>query len=280
MATTIKTKWLATSLLMSGLAVNTTSWAADNSIYIQQSGDNSTVSMTQDGAGNVVRGIQGVGTDNTTPALIVGNGNNVTVSQIGQGNTLDFGIQTSVQAGATNGNTYNYTISGNNSTAIIDSNRDNRNSSASNIVNVSQTGDYSNANVNVLGGLNNVSDTTVGGSHNSVVNTVNGNSNTQTVNVSNGGYNAITVNQGVGGSAASSPALVTTNNNGSATVTVVGASNTVNVQQTGSTNTTTVSLTGSSNTANVNQNAVTGNTVVSLVSVGNGNQFTISSAAH
>ena len=46
--------------------------AADNSIYIDQAGDNSTISVTQDGAGNTVRGIQGVGTGNTTPAIIRG----------------------------------------------------------------------------------------------------------------------------------------------------------------------------------------------------------------
>ena len=39
----------------------TTAFAADNSIYIDQSGDNSTIDITQTGAGNVVRVIQGVG---------------------------------------------------------------------------------------------------------------------------------------------------------------------------------------------------------------------------
>ena len=45
------------------------SFAADNSIYIDQSGDNASVTITQDGAGNVVRGIQGVGSSNTTPEI-------------------------------------------------------------------------------------------------------------------------------------------------------------------------------------------------------------------
>ena len=45
--------------------------AADNSIYIDQSGNNATVNITQDGAGNVVQGIQGTGTSNTTPATIL-----------------------------------------------------------------------------------------------------------------------------------------------------------------------------------------------------------------
>jgi len=29
--------------------------AADNSIYVDQAGDNSTITMTQDGAGNIIR---------------------------------------------------------------------------------------------------------------------------------------------------------------------------------------------------------------------------------
>ena len=49
------------------------SYAVDNSIYIDQSGDSSTISVTQDGAGNVVRGIGG--SDNTTRANIYGNSN-------------------------------------------------------------------------------------------------------------------------------------------------------------------------------------------------------------
>ena len=57
----------------------TTAFAADNSIYIDQSGDNSTIDITQTGAGNVVRGIQGVGTGNTTRAKIYGD-SNATVS--------------------------------------------------------------------------------------------------------------------------------------------------------------------------------------------------------
>ena len=39
-------------------------FGADNSIYIDQSGDNSTIDITQTGAGNVVRGIQGAGSSN------------------------------------------------------------------------------------------------------------------------------------------------------------------------------------------------------------------------
>ena len=49
-----------------------TAQAVDNSIYVDQAGDNAAVTITQDGAGNVVRGLPGVGTSNQTPAKIYG----------------------------------------------------------------------------------------------------------------------------------------------------------------------------------------------------------------
>lgn len=261
------------------------SMALDNSIYIQQSGNNGEINMTQDGAGNVIRGIQGVGTDSTTPALIIGNANTVTVNQIGTSNTLDMGIQTSVQNGATGGNQFSYSIYGNNGTAIIDSNNDNKNSSASNSISVTQTGDFAYANVNVLGGLNVVSATTSGGSYNSVTSTVNGNYNTQTISINEGGNNSVTINQGIGGSAIplTTSGLVgpgTASNNSSANLSISGASNIVAISQTGGANTTVVSMVGSSNNANIVQSAIAGNTTVNLNSSGNGNVFNITSINH
>ena len=82
--------------LLASLFICNMAFSADNSIYITQSGNNTTVTMNQDGAGNVVRGIQGTGTNNTTPASIVGNTNTVTVNQVGTGNTLDFGVNTGI----------------------------------------------------------------------------------------------------------------------------------------------------------------------------------------
>jgi hypothetical protein len=39
------------------LSISAISWATDNSVYIDQAGDNSTITMTQDGAGNRIKGI-------------------------------------------------------------------------------------------------------------------------------------------------------------------------------------------------------------------------------
>jgi hypothetical protein len=69
-------------------AVMLSSGAFANDVYVEQIGDNSTVSITQTGAGNMVNGNVG-GTGNTDDmALIRGDLNDVTINQIGSGNTL------------------------------------------------------------------------------------------------------------------------------------------------------------------------------------------------
>ena len=154
--------------------------AGDNSIYINQSGSSSTVSVTQDGAGNTVEGIQGTGTDKTTPATITGNNNTVTVTQIGTGDTLQLGIRTSIANGYT-GNNYIYNVTGNNATAVINSNADGSGTSASNNVTVNQTGNTANLNLTLLGTNNNFTATTAGGASNSVVAAINGTNGTDTI---------------------------------------------------------------------------------------------------
>jgi hypothetical protein len=250
--------------------------AADNSIYIDQAGDNTQVSVTQDGAGNTVRGIQGAGTSNTTPAKIYGDGNQVTVSQIGTGNTLNFGIVTTVAAGINNGNVYSYTVTGNNSTATINSNSNGQGISASNRVAVNQTGNNSNTNISMLGSANQITATTSGGTYNSFVSKINGDNNTQTVTMSGGGSNTATLTQG-------DDAASTTNNKGTIGILSVGASNTFNVSQTGGgTNGHSAALdfNGSGNTVGITQQGTGADSIVNLKSVGNTNTFTINSNTH
>ena len=75
------------------------SGAFANDVYIEQIGDNSTVSITQTGAGNMVNGNVG-GTGNfDDPALIKGDLNNVTISQIGAQNTLSMIINNETNGG-------------------------------------------------------------------------------------------------------------------------------------------------------------------------------------
>jgi hypothetical protein len=72
------------AILMTSAMLSSGTWA--NDVYIEQIGDNSSVSITQTGAGNMVNGnVGGTGNDNDT-ALIRGDFNDVTVNQIGSGN--------------------------------------------------------------------------------------------------------------------------------------------------------------------------------------------------
>lgn len=72
-------------LMASGMM---TSVAYGNDVYVEQVGDNATVSITQTGAGNMVNGNVG-GTGTTDDAAIIrGDLNSVTISQIGAGNTV------------------------------------------------------------------------------------------------------------------------------------------------------------------------------------------------
>ena len=74
-----------TSLMMAGM-LSSGAWA--NDVYVEQIGDNSTVSITQTGAGNMVNGnLAGLG-NSDDPALIRGDLNDVTINQLGSGNIL------------------------------------------------------------------------------------------------------------------------------------------------------------------------------------------------
>ncbi len=64
------------------------SGAFANDVYVDQIGDNSSVSITQTGAGNLVNGNVGGNGNNDDAAIIRGDLNNVTISQIGAGNTV------------------------------------------------------------------------------------------------------------------------------------------------------------------------------------------------
>ena len=76
---------LLASLMMAGM-LSSGAWA--NDVYVEQIGDNSTVSITQTGAGNLVNGnVDGTGNTDDA-ALIRGDLNDVTINQIGASNTI------------------------------------------------------------------------------------------------------------------------------------------------------------------------------------------------
>jgi len=182
--------------IMLGLLLSFNAFAADNSIYIDQSGSNATVTVNQDGYGNVVRGIQANGvSDNTVSAKVYGNGNGVTVNQVGISNTLSLGINTTTGGVTTlpdgttvTAPTVNYSVTGNYGTAVINSNNAGvSGASVSNYINIQQTGNFANTNVNVLGANNAIKATTDGGDDNSFVSTIKGNNNSQNVSMTGGG---------------------------------------------------------------------------------------------
>jgi hypothetical protein len=238
--------------------------AADNSIYIDQSGDNSTIDVVQTGAGNVIRGIQGVGTSNTTPAKMYGNNSAIDIQQIGSTNTLNLGLNVSTAAGRAYGIDLTYYVTGNNGTATINSNNAGSGTSGSNFIDVRQTGNSASINLNVLGSKNDFTAVTSGGASNSITATINADETVSNISMTGGASNTFT------GTLSS--------NKGQVNLTTVGASNGITLSQTGTAGTNghafTLNLTGSSNTLGVTQSG-TIDTTVNLLSSGSGNTWNI-----
>lgn len=250
--------------IMVAMLLSVSLYAADNSIYVDQTGDNSTIDITQTGAGNAVRGIQGVGTGNTTPSKIKGEANIIDIRQIGSTNTLDLGVDTSVATGRSYGVDLKYYVTGNSGTAIINSNNAGTGTSGSNLIDVRQTGNSANLNLNILGSKNDFTAVTSGGSGNSIVSTINADETVNNISMTGGGDNTLTQN--------------TTSNKATNNITTVGASNGITLTQSGTAGTNghafTLDLTGSSNTFSVTQSG-TIDTTVNLLSVGSGNTWNI-----
>jgi hypothetical protein len=239
--------------------------AADNSIYIDQAGDNASVSISQDGAGNVVRALPGVGTNNQTPAKIYGDGNQVSVSQVGSGNTLRLGIQTDTSVGAS---TVNYSVSNSmNSSATVQVGSNTINSTA-NTIGVTQSGNASSADITSIGASNTITVNTAGGSNNSATVGAQGDNITGTLAITGGGGNTVGMDlQSPGGTSAA---------------TIAGATNTVNVAQSGGVNghQSTIDITGSGNTVGVTQSGTAGDNISNVKITGSGGSVTINQNNH
>ena len=239
-------------------------WAADNSIYVDQSGDNSTIDITQTGAGNVIRGIQGVGTGNTTPAKMYGNNSSIDIQQIGSTNTLNLGVNVSTAAGRAYGIDLTYYVTGNNGTATINSNNAGAGTSGSNFIDVRQTGNSAGINLNMLGSKNDFTAVTSGGASNSITATINADETVSNISMTGGGGNSLTQSL--------------SSNKGQINLTTVGASNTISLTQTGVAGTNghalTYTLTGSNNSFTATQSG-TIDTTVNVQSAGSGNTWNI-----
>lgn len=246
------------------LLLSNFTYAADNSIYVDQSGDNSTIDITQTGAGNVIRSIQGAGTSNATPAKLYGNGSLVDIRQVGSDNTANIGFNVTTAAGMGYGIDLTYYVTGNSGSATFNINNAGTGTAASNTIDVRQTGNSAGINLNMLGSKNSFIATTAGGSNNTITATVNADETTNNIAVSGGGSNGITLNL--------------TSSKATNSITMVGASNTLGLTQSGLAGTNghafTLNLTGSSNAFTVNQSG-TIDTTVNILSTGSGNTWNI-----
>ena len=249
------------STIMAALILSTSVMAVDNSIYIDQAGDGATINVTQDGASNRVRGIQGVGTGNTTPAKINGDNIQVDISQVGANNTLNLGVDTTTANGSTP-TSINYSVTGGNNTGTINLNNDGLGTNASTAIDITQTGGTNTTNVNILGSNNTLTAVQSGGSA-QLISTVNATETTQTVNTSGGTDNRVTTNL--------------TGDKGTVVVDMIGTSNHATITQSGggtAGHNTTLDVNGSNNTYTVNQSG-TIDTTVNIKTIGSGNTFGI-----
>lgn len=178
--------------------------ATANDIYVEQSGDGSTVDILQDGTGNTIG-------DSITPAYIGGGANTVNIQQIGSSNSLD-----AVVNGAATNTTV--TTNGSNNVQSITCGTAQSGSCSGSVITQTVTGDTNTITQALGAGANHTSNITVTGDDNTVTHTstatgttsanitVSGSTNTigvtqagmttQSVTVdSTGNSNAITINQ-------------------------------------------------------------------------------------
>ena len=233
------------------LSVSAISWATDNSVYIDQAGDNSTITMTQDGAGNRIKGILTNGTAgaNTDPSKLVGNNQTVTVNQAGPNNILTLGANSTI---GTNGKgiDINYSVDVGGNIGFINSNNNGQGVSAGSLIDIIQLGGNAVATISMLGNNNSLTVRSSGGGGNSIVADIDADNVTAVVDQTLGGGNETILNL--------------TGNKGSVNITSTGATNLSNVTQSGggvNGNDVKIVLDGSGNQTTVSQAGVNDNTV-------------------
>ncbi len=254
----MKKTLLALSILI-GFYAN----AADNSVYIDQTGDYSIITVTQDGSGNRLRGIliNGTAGGNTDRAVLDGNNQTISISQVGANNILSLGLKTTVTSG--NGITLSYTAIDGGNTAYINSNNPGTGISSNNNVTINQSGGSAITNLNLLGSGNGITVNQAGGSGNKFDATINADQTSVLLNQTGGGGNETT--------------LALTGNKGNISIASVGAANITNITQSAfgingaSVN---MNITGSGNDTTITQSGLFDHSV-SMTVTGNDNIFSI-----
>ena len=246
-------------------------YAVDNSIYIDQTGSNAVINITQDGAGNTVKGLTSNRTDS---AILNADGTNIDIKQVGSGNTVSLGINASVGSGRSVDLTYSNQALGSagradGSSAVININADNQIATSNISVGAVQTGNNSKLGADIAGTDSSLSVKTQGAGD-EVYSRMRGDTNIANVsfsgtvggnyaNIDQGGTGLNTV--GINASGADNTIGITQSNGSGNSVSIGGYTsggmsgdgNTIQVAQNGTNNTANLGISGGSNTVNINQ---------------------------
>jgi hypothetical protein len=212
---------ILTILMLS--AMTTLGYAADNSIYIDQSGDFNNITINQDGAGNQVKGLTAaVATNSSTDAAIIrGDGVNVNINQTGSNNKLGLGIDATMGTSKSVDLTYSTVnsgnISGSNNLATFQLGTSSARASDT-IVSVTQLNGGNTAYVTMSGSDNQLTAIQSGGSA-TLISSVAATGTRQDITTAGGTGNSVTTNL--------------TGDNGNVYVNVMGATNTIDIAQSG-----------------------------------------------
>ena len=205
-----------TSLMMAGM-LSSGAWA--NDVYVEQIGDNSIISITQTGAGNMVNGNVG-GTGNTDDAAIIrGDFNNVTISQIGASNTISMII--------------NNETSGTGSTVVVSADGSNNNQTIGCGTALNSSCNASIIRSEITGNNNNTVQTLSGGVVQSKI-AINGNWNNVTHTASGVGLHSADITVSGGGTSTVANAVTLTQSGASAKNAIItsnGSNNNINITQ-------------------------------------------------
>jgi hypothetical protein len=251
-----KTRNLARiTIAMLVLVMSVGAGAVDNSIFIDQAGSNAVINITQDGAGNTVKGIVNAapGIRGQDAAILKGDNLMINVDQVGSGNTLSLGVDSGVMNGYRNP-TVTLNTTANNTTAIID-----MKGGQSNLIDVTQTGNTSSVDARVIDSSRSKITINSAGTGDNITARISGSGDSYTnITLPNtGGSNTITTSTQGGG--------------GNITIGADGTGNTFNVDQNGSGNTASIKgyttgslLTGNDNNVNIVQNGNGNNAGVNI----------------
>jgi hypothetical protein len=203
-------------LLTSGMV---STGALANDVYVDQIGDNSTVSITQTGAGNVVNGNVGGNGNADDAAIIRGDLNSVTISQIGASNTVSMII--------------NNETSGTGSTVVVSADGSNNNQTIGCGTALSSSCNASVIRSEITGNNNNTVQTLSGGVVQSKI-AVNGNWNNVTHTASGVGLHSAEITVSGSGSSQIANAVTLTQSGASAKNAIInsnGSNNNINITQ-------------------------------------------------